>query len=144
MMKRNMSFIVLVLVVLCLNTNRAIAQDRSYEGTITIVPVRLEQLGETVHIDFDILMKDVKVKSAHGVDLIPQLVSPTTTYELPRVSIKGKNEYLVHERRLAVMSAKAKKNYKAPYLIEKIRRRKVALFATDIHCLTSLGWRMPG
>ena len=62
MMKRNMSFIVLVLVVLCLNTNRAIAQDRSYEGTITIVPVRLEQLGETVHIDFDILMKDVKVK----------------------------------------------------------------------------------
>ena len=53
MMKRNMSFIVLVLVVLCLNTNRAIAQDRSYEGTITIVPVRLEQLGETVHIDFD-------------------------------------------------------------------------------------------
>ena len=65
MMKRNMSFIVLVLVVLCLNTNRAIAQDRSYEGTITIVPVRLEQLGETVHIDFDILMKDVKVKSAH-------------------------------------------------------------------------------
>ena len=124
MMKRNMSFIVLVLVVLCLNTNRAIAQDRSYEGTITIVPVRLEQLGETVHIDFDILMKDVKVKSAHGVDLIPQLVSPTTTYELPRVSIKGKNEYLVHERRLAVMSAKAKKNYKAPYLIEKNQKKK--------------------
>ncbi|MBD8981680.1 MAG: DUF3868 domain-containing protein [Bacteroides cellulosilyticus] len=123
-MKRNMSFIVLVLVVLCLNTNRAIAQDRSYEGTITIVPVRLEQLGETVHIDFDILMKDVKVKSAHGVDLIPQLVSPTTTYELPRVSIKGKNEYLVHERRLAVMSAKAKKNYKAPYLIEKNQKKK--------------------
>ena len=124
MMKRNMSFIVLVLVVLCLNTNRAIAQDRSYEGTITIVPVRLEQLGETVHIDFDILMKDVKVKSAHGVDLIPQLVSPTTTYELPRVSIKGKNEYLVHERRLAVMSAKAKRNYKAPYLIEKNQKKK--------------------
>ena len=121
MMKRNMSFIVLVLVVLCLNTNRAIAQDRSYEGAITIVPVRL---GETVHIDFDILMKDVKVKPAHGIDLIPQLVSPTTTYELPRVSIKGKNEYLVYERRLAVMSAKAKKNYKAPYLIEKNQKKK--------------------
>lgn len=90
MMKRNMSFIVLVLVVLCLNTNRAIAQDRSYEGTITIVPVRLEQLGETVHIDFDILMKDVKVKSAHGVDLIPQLVSPTTTYSFHGFPSKGK------------------------------------------------------
>jgi outer membrane protein OmpA-like peptidoglycan-associated protein len=124
MMKRNMPFITLVLAVLCLNANRATAQDRSYEGTITIVPVRLEQLGETVHIDFDILMKDVKVKSAHGVDLIPQLASPTTTYELPRVSLKGKNEYLVHERRLAVMSAKAKKNYKAPYLIEKNQKKK--------------------
>ena len=99
MMKRNMTFFTLVMAVLCLNVNRAIAQDRSYEGTITIVPVRLEQLGETVHIDFDILMKDVKVKPAHGIDLIPQLVSPTTTYELPRVSIKGKNEYLVYECR---------------------------------------------
>ena len=124
MMKRNMTFFTLVMAVLCLNVNRAIAQDRSYEGTITIVPVRLEQLGETVHIDFDILMKDVKVKPAHGIDLIPQLVSPTTTYELPRVSIKGKNEYLVYERRLAVMSAKAKKNYKAPYLIEKNQKKK--------------------
>ena len=63
MMKRNMTFFTLVMAVLCLNVNRAIAQDRSYEGTITIVPVRLEQLGETVHIDFDILMKDVKVKT---------------------------------------------------------------------------------
>lgn len=124
MMKRNMTFFTLVMAVLCLNVNRAIAQDRSYEGTITIVPVRLEQLGETVHIDFDILMKDVKVKPAHGIDLIPQLVSPTTTYELPRVSIKGKNEYLVYERRLAVMSAKQKKNYKAPYLIEKNQKKK--------------------
>ena len=72
MMKRNMTFFTLVMAVLCLNVYRAIAQDRSYEGTITIVPVRLEQLGETVHIDFDILMKDVKVKPAHGIDLIPQ------------------------------------------------------------------------
>lgn len=123
-MKRNMQFIILLLTALCLNLDGVMAQERSYEGTITIEPVRLEQLGETIHIDFDIVMDNVKVKSSHGVDFIPQLVSPTVTYDLPRVSIKGKNEYLVYERRLAVMSAKAKKNYKAPYLIEKNQKKK--------------------
>ena len=123
-MKRNMQFIIWVLTALCLNLGGVMAQERSYEGTITIEPVRLEQLGETIHIDFDIVMDNVKVKSSHGVDFIPQLVSPTVTYDLPRVSIKGKNEYLVYERRLAVMSAKAKKSYKAPYLIEKNQKKK--------------------
>jgi hypothetical protein len=97
-MKRNMQFIIWVLTALCLNLGGVMAQERSYEGTITIEPVRLEQLGETIHIDFDIVMDNVKVKSSHGVDFIPQLVSPTVTYDLPRVSIKGKNEYLVYER----------------------------------------------
>ena len=44
MMKRNMQFIVWVLTVMCLSMNVAVAQNRSYEGTITIKPVRLEQL----------------------------------------------------------------------------------------------------
>ncbi|RHE92960.1 MULTISPECIES: DUF3868 domain-containing protein [Bacteroides] len=123
-MKRNMQFIILVLTALCLNLNGVMAQERSYEGTITIEPVRLEQLGETIYIDIDIVMDNVKVKSSHGIDFIPQLVSPAATYDLPRVSIKGKNEYLVYERRLALMSAKAKKSYKAPYLIEKNQKKK--------------------
>lgn len=89
-MKRNMQFIIWVLTALCLNLGGVMAQERSYEGTITIEPVRLEQLGETIHIDFDIVMDNVKVKSSHGVDFIPQLVSPTVTYDLSRVSIKGK------------------------------------------------------
>ena len=45
-MKRNMQFIILVLTALCLNLNGVMAQERSYEGTITIEPVRLEQLGK--------------------------------------------------------------------------------------------------
>jgi len=44
MMKINMQFIALAL--LFLNVNGASAQDRSYEGTIRIEPVRLEQSGE--------------------------------------------------------------------------------------------------
>ena len=124
MMKRNMQFIVWVLTVMCLSMNVAVAQNRSYEGTITIKPVRLEQLGEGLHIDFDIAMDGVKVKSAHGVDILPHLVSSSMTYDLPRVSLKGRNEYMVHERRVAVMSRKEKAKYREPYLVEKNYRKK--------------------
>jgi outer membrane protein OmpA-like peptidoglycan-associated protein len=119
-----MLFVALAMIALCLNVNSVLAQDRSYEGTITLKPVRLEQQGETLYVDFDIVMEDVKVKSAHGTDFIPQLVSGDVTRNLPRVSVKGKNEYLVYERRLALMSAKEKKNYEAPYAIEKSDGKK--------------------
>ena len=124
MMKRNMQFIALALTFLYLNVNGALAQDRSYDGTIRIKPVRLEQLGEFIHVDLDVVLEDVKVKSARGVDLIPQLVSSTTTYDLPRVSIKGRNEYLVYERRLAVMSRKEKNSHKLPYWVEKNTKKQ--------------------
>ena len=122
MMKINMQFIALAL--LFLNVNGASAQDRSYEGTISIEPVRLEQSGEFLHIDLDVIMDDVKVKSARGVDFIPQLISSTTTRDLPRISIKGRNEYLAYERRLSVMSRKQKDSYRLPYLVEKNYKKK--------------------
>ena len=73
-----MQFIALILIAIFLNCGGVVAQDRSYDGTIRIEPVRLEQLGETLHVDLDIVMEDVNVKSAHGVDFIPQfpLLSP--------------------------------------------------------------------
>lgn len=124
MMKINMQFIALALALLFLNVNGASAQDRSYEGTIRIEPVRLEQSGEFLHIDLDVIMDDVKVKSARGVDFIPQLISSTTTRDLPRISIKGRNEYLAYERRLSVMSRKQKDSYRLPYLVEKNCKKK--------------------
>ena len=124
MMKINMQFIALVLTALFLNMYGASAQDRSYEGTIRIEPVRLEQSGEFLHIDLDVIMDDVKVKSARGVDFIPQLISSTTTRDLPRISIKGRNEYLAYERRLSVMSRKQKDSYRLPYLVEKNYKKK--------------------
>lgn len=50
-MKRNIQFIVLVLAALCLNTEEAFAQNRSYSGDIGIEPVRLEQSGDFLYID---------------------------------------------------------------------------------------------
>ena len=139
MMKINMQFIALALALLFLNVNGASAQDRSYEGTIRIEPVRLEQSGEFLHIDLDVIMDDVKVKSARGVDFIPQLISSTTTRDLPRISIKGRNEYLAYERKLSVMSRKQKDSYRLPYLVEKNYKKKGGVLQYRY-----LGWQMPG
>lgn len=123
-MKRNIQFIVLVLIVLCRNIDSVVAQTRSYDGVITVAPVQLEQRGKSVYIDIDFILNDVKVKTAHGVDFIPQLVAPTRTYNLPKVSIKGHDEYLAYERWLSLMSAKEKSSYEKPYVVEKGNKRR--------------------
>ena len=61
----------------------------------------------------------MKVKSARGMDLIPRLVTSGRTLNLPKVSIKGRDEYLAYERGLALMSAKEKRSYEKPYIVEK-------------------------
>lgn len=61
-MKRNIQFIVLVLAALCLNTEDAFAQNRSYSGDIGIEPVRLEQSGDFLYIDVNFILKDVESK----------------------------------------------------------------------------------
>lgn len=119
-----MRFILLIGAVLCLNAEYAMAQERSYEGSVRIEPVRLEQRGEFLHIDLDFVLDEVKVKSTRGVDFIPQLITPTVTYDLPKVSFKGRNEFMAYERKLSVMSGKEKKEYKVPYLIEKNKKKK--------------------
>mgnify|MGYP002226722207 FL=1 len=106
MMIRNIGFLVCMLVVCSLNINTAMAQSRSYEGGITVNPVRLEQKGDFIHVDIDFVLNNVKVKSARGMDLIPRLVTSGCTLNLPKVSIKGRDEYLAYERELALMSAK--------------------------------------
>lgn len=78
MMNGSIQFIVCVLAILCQNINSAVAQTRSYDGVISVVPVQLEQRGKSVYINIDFVLEDVKVKSAHGVDFIPQLVAPCT------------------------------------------------------------------
>lgn len=64
MIIRNIGFLVCMLVVCSLNINTAMAQSRSYEGGITVNPVRLEQKGDFIHVDIDFVLNNVKVKSA--------------------------------------------------------------------------------
>ena len=110
MIIRKIGFLVCMLVVCSLNINTAMAQSRSYEGGITVNPVRLEQKGDFIHVDIDFVLNNVKVKSARGMDFIPRLVTPGYTQNLQKVSIKGRHEYLAYDRELALMSAKEKRN----------------------------------
>lgn len=123
-MKRNILYIIVACAILVGIGLPAHAQSRSYDGNITIQPLRLEQSGEMLHVELNIILSHVMVKSAHGLDLIPQLVSSNQTMNLPKVSIKGKNEYLAYERTLALMSAKQKAAYDLPYMVEKDYKRK--------------------
>lgn len=55
MMKRNIYCAVCLLTVLCLDMVPATAQTRSYDGTITVKPIQLEQKGDFLHIDIDLI-----------------------------------------------------------------------------------------
>lgn len=59
-MNRSIQFIVCVLAILCQNINSAVAQTRSYDGVISVVPVQLEQRGKSVYINIDFVLEDVR------------------------------------------------------------------------------------
>lgn len=121
-MKRNIQFIICLLAFVGLNSFQAKAQSRSYEGSIAVNPVRLEQQGDSLYIDMDIVLDGVKVKSTREVNLIPQLVSSGQTRTLPEVTMKGKDEYKVYERTLSLMKAEERAAYKQPYTVEKVSK----------------------
>ena len=113
-------YITLAWVVLLLGTLTTIAQSKSsYNGTIGVTPVRVLQAGETLHVEMDFILDHVKVRSAGAVDLIPRLVSSTDTLELPRVSLKGRNEYANYERVRSLMSRAEDATYLVPYRVDK-------------------------
>ena len=122
MMKRNIQFIICLLAFTCLNILQVKAQSRSYEGNIIVNPVRLEQAGDSLYIDMDIVLNRVKVKSTRGVDLIPQLISSEKGCNLPKVTMKGRDEYRVYERSLSLMNAAEKAGYEKPYIVKRVHR----------------------
>lgn len=119
-MKKTILYMVFALVFLNSIVFPATAQSNvSYKGEIVVRPIRLEQLGESIYVEMDFDMTDVKVQTAASVELIPRLVSPTDTLELPRVSLKGRNEYLAYERMLSLLGTARRGDYPEPYRVER-------------------------
>lgn len=120
-MKKNIYFILILLTVLGCRTS--VAQNDTYEGDITVNPVRLEQRGDFLYVDMDIILNGVKVRSPQGVVLTPQLITPEHTYDLPEVLIKGLDNYKSYGRKLSVMNKKEKAAFKEPYTVKKASGR---------------------
>lgn len=78
------------------------AGAQTYTGDINIVPIRLEQQGDSLYIDMEIRMSNVRVRSGMSVDLAPKLISSARAAGLPVVSVKGKRNYKAYERGLAL------------------------------------------
>ncbi len=106
---------------LCLPTT---VQGQVPDEAVSIFPVSKEQHGDMLHIDIDIAVDRIKLKTAQGIDLTPQIVAPGKTYSLPMVSLKGRNEFLAYERKMALMSAREKAIYQHPYMVVKAYKLK--------------------
>lgn len=75
---------------------------RGQGSGVEVVPVRLQQVRDSVHIDLDIVLSDVRVKSAETVALTPRVVSDRRGNSLPAVSVKGRSSYKAYQRSVAL------------------------------------------
>lgn len=64
----------------------------------------------------DMVLEDVKMNTSRGADWIPQLVSASCTLNLPRISLKGRDEYKAYERYLTLMTNREKQVMTSPIL----------------------------
>lgn len=97
------------------------AQKKQYKGSMNVVPGQLEQIGDSLHIAIDFEMRGINVDSRKSISLTPVLVALGIKQELPAVVVKGRTNYLLSRRELALMSKKERREYEklAPYSIVK-------------------------
>lgn len=91
------------------------AGAQTHKGDIDIIPVHLEQRGDSLYVDMEIRLSAVQVKSRMSVDLTPKLVSAVWSTDLPVVSVKGgaitrlmSGDFSSKERRCRLPNGRAK------------------------------------
>lgn len=112
-------FVLATIAIVAANVNKAQAQESTYKGNVYVQPVRIEQQEDVLHIDFNIILNGVEIKSAKGLDFTPVLVAGDKEMELPAVSLKGNKEFLRSERQLALMKPGQKQQQTPAYLVRK-------------------------
>lgn len=122
MKKNRLPALLFTAAILWINVTPLTAQQHPFEGNVTVEPVQLKQSGDTLLIDFNLILNDFKIKSVEGVDFIPVLTTSDRNLVLPEISLKGTNEYQAYRRKLRSMSKIQKQEYKAPYVVEKGKR----------------------
>ena len=128
-MNRILKYITVILVIFQVGMSHSAAQNRSYTGNVIVKTARMERVENLLHVDIDFIFDRLKVKSAYGIDLIPRLVTPEQTYDLPKISFKGRDEYLAYERKLVFAGYKQLETKNESHVIEKVSKKKNGIFS---------------
>ena len=95
------------------------AQQKEYSGEMHVTPISLQQKGDSVYVKLSFDISGVNVDSRRSISLVPALVAADNRLDLPEVVVKGRENYNVYQREMALMSNRQKAAYasKAPYAV---------------------------
>lgn len=119
-MKRTDTILLAAFALLSLGAAPATAQHTSVrQGNITVEMNRLAQRGDSLYVDMDIATEGKNVPSRMSADFTPILSSGDHAYELPKISVMGRNQYKNYRRAQALMSRREHAAYDpyAPYAV---------------------------
>lgn len=100
MARKIFSILLTLLLVVSLFPPRASSQG--YKGNISVTPVRLEQLGDSLYVDLEVYLSAVKVRPELDIEYIPRLLSNQWSTELPSITVKGRSNWKAYERSLTM------------------------------------------
>lgn len=114
MKKQYALFIIALLLVMGVS-----AQQKEYSGEIHVTMQSLQQEGDSVYVKLTFDISGVNVDSRRSISLVPALVNADNRLDLPEVVVKGRENYNVYQREIALMSNRQKAEYtsKAPYTV---------------------------
>ena len=94
----------LIYTVLCLVVALPAAAQKYYNDAISITGVSLWQQGESLYIDMQIDMRNLKVDNDRTLTLTPMLVSADHNLTLPEIIINGRRRQKAYVRSMALNS----------------------------------------
>ncbi|MEG1332548.1 MAG: DUF3868 domain-containing protein [Bacteroides sp.] len=111
--------LVFISVIFILGATGVFAQQKEYAGKMHITPLSLEQKGDSVYVKLNFDIAGINVDSRRSISLIPTLVAPDKRLNLPEVMVKGRENYNVYRRELALMSKRERDDYEKnpPYVV---------------------------
>lgn len=94
----------LIYAVLCLAMALPAGAQKYYNDAISITDVSLWQQGESLYIDMQIDMRNLKVDNDRTLTLTPMLVSADRNLVLPEIIINGRRRQKAYVRSMALNS----------------------------------------
>lgn len=104
-------------IIYCLATLSVLSlkagEQKKYVGRTEINIHELAQRGDSLYVSMTLDLLGASVDSRESMTFTPVLSAGERQAVLPEISIKGKNNYRVYERSVALMSRKERSRYRA-------------------------------